>query len=57
MCACGCLLLLFVAGGIAWAAIHGLWLVAFLIVAASAAIVWFGQKNFRKPKKPLGQSR
>jgi membrane protein implicated in regulation of membrane protease activity len=52
MCACGCLLLLVVAGGIAWAILHGLWFAAVLILAVTLAVGWFGRKTFQRPKPP-----
>ena len=44
MCGCGCLLLIAVAGGLVYCLLHGLWIVAALLIAAAAAAGWFGRK-------------
>jgi len=46
MCACGCLLLLVVAAGIAWCILQGLWVIAVLIAVAVAVLGWFSRKLF-----------
>jgi hypothetical protein len=55
MCACGCLLLLIVAGGIAWAVMHGLLWLGILIFAVTAAVGWFGRNTFTRPKPPTSK--
>ena len=55
MCACGCFFLIAAAAGLAWCALNGLWWQFALILAATAAIGWFGRNlaNLRRlPGKP-----
>jgi membrane protein implicated in regulation of membrane protease activity len=53
MCACGCFFLAVVAAGLAFTALHHMWLLFVLILLASAISGWFGRKaaGWRPPPK------
>jgi hypothetical protein len=44
MCGCGCFLIAIAIAGVVYCLIHGLWVVAVLIIVVPAAIAWFGRK-------------
>jgi hypothetical protein len=44
MCACGCFLLLAIAGALVYTIMHGLWLAAAGVIVFTAAVGWFGRK-------------
>ena len=47
MCACGCLLILGLAGALAFCIMHGLWIVAAGVVALGALVGWLGFKTMQ----------
>ncbi len=45
MCACGCFLIVGIAFGLVYLAIHALWLPFVAVVIFAALIGWFGRKS------------
>jgi membrane protein implicated in regulation of membrane protease activity len=52
MCACGCFLLVAIAGALVYCVMHGLWLAAAGVVALTVAIAWFGRKAMQARSNP-----
>jgi len=50
MCACGCLLIIGLAGAMAFCIMHALWLPAVGVVALACLVGWLGYKSMRQPK-------
>jgi hypothetical protein len=48
MCACGCILVLGLAGALVYCFLHGLWIMAAVVVAVGCLIGWLGAKAMRK---------
>jgi uncharacterized membrane protein YbjE (DUF340 family) len=44
MCGCGCLLLIAILGGLVYCFLHGMWLIAAVLLAMAFAAGWFGRK-------------
>ena len=54
MCACGCLLVLGLAGALAFCIMHGLFVAAAGVVAVGCLVGWLGYKAMRD--KPQGKT-
>jgi hypothetical protein len=48
MCACGCFLLIAVVAALVYCAMHGLWVIAVVVVLFSALIGWLGKKSWAR---------
>jgi len=44
VCACGCFVLIAIVGGLVYCLLHGMWIVAGLLIGAAVATGWFGRK-------------
>jgi len=44
MCACGCFFLAVVGAGLAYCALHGMWILFSVIVVVAVVVGWFGRK-------------